>query len=459
MRRFPARSRDLGRERLERVALAPRPAELYAPPVRSSVIGSSGKNVKKGWFTVSLGVVPVLLALALLDARGQTNPSSATNDLANRLAERNNRFGFGLLAKLHKEGKNLFISPLSIASALQMASGAATGPTLSEMLGAMQVQDIDLLAANRALIDISLARSEGTLALANSLWGNSEIVKLNEDFAAECRKSYSAEVRTLPFADPSTLVTINGWIKDRTAGKIPQLLDQIPQDAAGYLISAVHFKGSWHRAFDEARTQEADFRLTGGGTKKVKMMNATDEYPYVETEDYQGVGLSFGQKRHAVMWFVLPAKGKRLSDVLRLLDAERLKEISVAPRRRGSVSIPSFNLRYKAELNPSLRELGMVRAFDPRTADFSHFSSSGSGFFISRVLHEAVLEVNEAGAEAAAATAVEATPSSVALPRDRPFSFVADQPFFVAIVDKGAGADTGTGAVLFAGSVYDPASQ
>jgi serpin B len=75
------------------------------------------------------------------------------------------------------------------------------------------------------------------------------------------------------------------------------------------------------------------------------------------------------------------------------------------------------------------------------------------------VLHEAVLEVDEAGAEAAAATAVEATPTSVALPRDRPFSFVADQPFFVAIVDEGTGPDTGTGAVLFAGSVYDPESH
>jgi serine protease inhibitor len=415
--------------------------------------------VKKWWFTFSLGVASVLLALALLEAHAQADPSSAANELANRLAERNNRFGFALLAKLHKEGENLFISPLSIASALQMASGAATGPTLSEMLKTMQVQDMELLAANRALIDISLARSEGTLALANSLWGNSEIVKLNEEFAAECRRSYSAEVRTLPFADPSTLGTINGWVKDRTAGKIPQLLDKIQRDAAGYLLSAVHFKGPWHRAFDGARTQEADFTLAGGSSKKVKMMNATDEYPYVESDDYQGVGLSFGKKRQAVMWFIIPANGRRLSDVLRVLDAERLKEISAAPRRRGSVSIPRFKLRYKSELTASLRELGMARAFDPHTADFSRFSSSGSGFFISRVLHEAVLEVDEAGAEAAAATAVEMMPTSVALPRDRPFRFVADQPFFVAIVDKGIGPDTGTGAILFAGSVYDPESQ
>ncbi|HME69173.1 MAG TPA: serpin family protein, partial [Myxococcota bacterium] len=416
-------------------------------------------SVKKGWLTLSFEAASVLLALALLDARAQTHPNSATNELANRLAERNNRFGFELMAKLHKDGENLFISPFSIASALQMTSGSAAGQTLAEMLRTMHVEDLELLAANRALIDLSLAHADGTLALANSLWGNSEIVKLNEDFAVECRKYYSAEVRTLPFEDPSTLVTINGWIKDRTAGKIPHLLDKIPGDAAGYLISAVHFKGAWHRAFDGARTQETDFMLIGGSTKKVKMMNATDEYPYVETEEYQGVGLSFGQKQHVVMWFIIPAKGRRLSDVLSGLDAEKLKEISAAPRRRGSVSIPRFKLRYKSELTDSLRKMGMLQAFDAHTADFSHFSSSGGRFVISRVLHEALLEVNEAGAEAAAATAVEAMPTSVALPRDRPFRFVADQPFFVAIIDEGAGSDRGTGAVLFAGSVYDPASQ
>ena len=415
--------------------------------------------MKKWSIPFSLAAALVFGGVAPLDARAQANSDAATNELAHRLAERNNRFGFELMAKLHKDGENLFISPFSISSALQMASGAARGKTLAEMLRTMHVESLELLPANRALIDISLTRADAMLTLANSLWGNSEIVKLNQDFAAECRNFYSAEVRTLPFADPSTLASINGWIKDRTAGKIPQLLDRIPTDAAGYLISAVHFKGSWHRAFDELRTQEADFTLIGGSTQKVRMMNATDEYPYVETDDYRGVGLSFGPKQRSVMWFIIPAKEKRLSDVLGLLDAERLKQISAAPRRRGSVSIPRFKLRYRTELLGPLQKLGMVRAFDARSADFSHFSSSGSGFFISRVLHEAVLEINEAGAEAAAATAVEAMPTAVALPRDTPFKFVADQPFFVAIVDRGTGSDVGTGAVLFAGSVYEPASQ
>jgi serpin B len=418
-----------------------------------------GQCVKKGPIQFSIAAALVLIMLAQADARGQANQNSAASELANRLAERNNRFGFELIGKLHKEGENLFVSPFSISSALQMASGAASGKTLAEMLNTMHVGDLELLAANRALIDISLAHTDSMLAVANSLWGNSEMVQVNEDFASECRKFYSAEVRALPFEDPRTLVTINGWIKEQTRGRIPELLDRIPRNAAGYLISAVHFKGSWHSAFDPAQTQEADFTLIGGRPKKVKMMNATDEYPYVENEDYQGVGLSFGQRKHAVMWFLLPAKGRRLSEVQGLLDAEKLREISAAPRRRGSVSIPRFTLRYKSELTDALRALGMVQAFDARSADFSRFSSSGSGFFISRVLHEAVLEVNEAGAEAAAATAVEARPTSVALPREAPFRFVADQPFFVAIVDRGAGPDAGTGAVLFAGSVYDPASQ
>jgi len=413
--------------------------------------------VKKRWLPFYLGAATALGALGVRDLHAESNPNASTQALASRLAERNNRFGLELMAKLHREGENLFLSPLSISSALQMTSGAASGETRADMLHSMQVEEIELPAANRALIDLSLARTDSTLALANSLWGNSALVKLNEDFATECRKYYSAEVRALPFQDPSTLLTINGWIKNRTAGKIPQLLDRIPWDATGYLLSAVHFKGSWHRAFDKTQTQEADFRLGVGPSKKVEMMNGTGEYPYMETNDFRAVGLSFGQKRDAVMWFIVPAEGRRLSQVLPQLDAGKLKEISGAPRRRGSVSIPRFKLRSKSELTQSLRELGMARAFDAQRAQFSHFSSNGDRFFLSRVLHEAVLEVNEAGAEAAAATAVELTPTSVALPHEASFRFVADQPFFVAIIDQGSRPDSGTAAVLFAGSVYDPA--
>jgi serpin B len=416
-----------------------------------------GKRVEKSWFTVS--VASALLTLSLLDARAQTNAQASVDPLATQLAERNNRFGLELMAKLHKDGQNLFLSPFSIASALQMTSGAAAGETRSEMLKTLHVEDLALPEANRALIDLTLAHVGTALALANSLWGNSEIVTLNEDFAEECRRNYSAEVRTLPFADPRTLLTINRWISDRTAGKIPQLLDKIPRDAAGYLISAVHFKDAWYRAFEAARTHQADFTLGEGRSKKVQMMNGVGNYPYVETEEYQAVGLAFGPKRHAVMWFLIPARGRSLSDVLRMLDTERLKEITGAPRRRGSVSIPRFTLRYKAELTDSLREMGIVQAFDARTADFSRFSSVAARFVISRVLHEAVLEVKEEGAEAAAATAVEAVPTAVALPHEKAFEFVADQPFFAAIIDDGTSSAGGSGAILFAGSIYDPASQ
>jgi serpin B len=415
--------------------------------------------MEKGWLRFSVAAALGLLALVVLDARAETPTTSTPYPLAKALAERNNRFGLELMAKLHKDGANLFLSPFSIASALQMTSGAAAGQTLAELLRTMHVDDLELPEANRALIDLSLAHAEGALALANSLWGNAEIVQLNEGFAAECRKDYSAEVRALRFADPRTLLTINGWIKERTAGKITELLDRIPKDAAGYLISAVHFKDAWHKAFDRAQTQEADFMLLGGQRKKVKMMNATDDYPYVETGEYQGVGLGFGPRRHPVMWFIVPAPGKRLSDVLGVLDAEKLKEIAAAPQRRGHVSIPRFTLRYKSELSDALQNLGIVQAFDARTADFSQFASNKGRFVLSRVLHEAVLEVDEKGAEAAAATAVEAVPTSVAVGHEEPFTFVANQPFFVAIIDAGTPTGEGSGALLFAGSIYDPESQ
>ena len=58
-----------------------------------------------------------LLVLSL-DAHAQTPATSTSDSLARELAGRNNRFGLELMAKLHKDGANLFLSPLSIASAL-----------------------------------------------------------------------------------------------------------------------------------------------------------------------------------------------------------------------------------------------------------------------------------------------------------------------------------------------------
>jgi serpin B len=77
--------------------------------------------------------------------------------------------------------------------------------------------------------------------------------------------------------------------------------------------------------------------------------------------------------------------------------------------------------------------------------DRADFSGIRDNVCISRVLHKAVIEVNEEGSEAAAATTVEMQLTSAA----EPLAFIADRPFLFVI------ADDDTGSILFMGKLYE----
>lgn len=388
----------------------------------------------------------VALWAAFANTRAQDKPAAPADPKA--LAGRNNQFGFDLMGKLHKEGENLFFSPLSISTALQMTAGGAKGETRDEMLTAMHVADLALPEHNKALQAACNSRKDFSLSVANSLWSDKARVTLNDEFVKECADCYGAEVRTLEFADKSSVKTINDWVAGKTNDKITNLLDRIPADAVSYLVNAVHFKGGWHKKFDKDETKKADFTLADGKKKKLNMMQMKETLPYNSSPDWQAVGLWFGEKKEAIMWFILPAKDKKLSDLVENMNAETFATMTTQRLQWGIVEVPRFKAEYKSEIKETLMALGMNKCFSG--ADFSRFGSSPKGpIVIGRVLHKAVLEVNEEGAEAAAATAVEMKLESASR-REGPFIFSADRPFAVAIVD------CGTGSVLFAGAIYDP---
>ncbi len=395
-------------------------------------------------------LAPLSAALLLIAACASTGaedtPAKGAGD-PKTLAARNNQFGFELMGKLHEEGKNLFISPLSISTALQMTAGGAQGETRDEMVKAMHVDDLKLAEHNKALLDALNSRKDFKLSVANSLWSDDERVTLMEDYVKECRGYFGADVRKLNFKDKSSVKTINDWIADKTNQKIKDMLDSIPPDAVSYLVNAVHFKGGWSHEFRKDSTKDGDFTLSDGKKKQLPMMSMWEDVPYNESADWQAVGLWFGEERQAIMWFILPAKGKKLSDLMAKFDAETFAKMTALNSRGGTIEIPRFKVRYKAGLVDALKALGMKKCF--HDADFSRFGISDMGrVFIGRVLHEAILEVNEQGAEAAAATIVEMKAESA--PADEPFKFRADRPFAVAIVDRASGS------VLFAGAIYDP---
>lgn len=361
------------------------------------------------------------------------------------LARANNRFGLKLLQEAHQPGKNACVSPTSVAQALHMTSVGAAGETQAELQRVLGIQGLEVGECNRLLL-AELARSKDvTLRTANSVWSSERSGALLPDFAKIVQRDFKAEARAVQFADPATLGVINGWVGEATEGMIPELIDEIPANAALYLINAVYFKGSWTSRFKTGRTHPAEFTLHDGSKHEVQLMSQTAEFPCYFGDDVSVVQLSYGKSGGASMWIAVPREASGLPKLVEQLNLQTLYDWSQKVRKQEvEVALPRFRMSCKLSLKSALKALGIELAFDSTRADFTPMAEAGKDLFVSRVLHETVVEVDEEGTKAAAATAVEMKLESLArgIRCDRPFAFVIQEH--------------GTGSILFAGAVYKP---
>lgn len=366
---------------------------------------------------------------------------------AKELSNANNQFGFDALQQIHKEGKNTFISPTSIGMCLQMVSRGAKGDTLKEMNDTMHVDKLNVGQANRELLDALSNRDDLKLNLANSVWVNPNVLTLNRDYADKVQKEFDAQIEARNFAESTTLEEINRWVSDRTNEKIPELLKELSPEAAAVLVNAIYFKGEWSMKFDKEKTKEVDFSAADGTKSKVQMMERKDEYRYAQLDDAQLIALDYGADRNMCMWVMLPGQDKSLDTLVSNLDDKSFKAATQrAWEREGTIRLPRFKMKFRRELRDDLTAMGMKLAFTG-DADFSGFEGDEPGkLFISKVIHESFIEVNEEGTEAAAATAAV---MERGMP-PKPFSMTCDRPFLIAIQDNVSGS------ILFLGTVYAP---
>jgi serpin B len=345
-------------------------------------------------------------------------------------------------------GENVFISPYSIHAALCMAWSGARGRTADAMAGTMHLAGpaSGVMEACLALKDgLSSADALVRLEIANSLWSRRGLA-LKAGFKGGVEKYFGGTARELDFRDPRSRSVINGWVKEKTSGKIDKIIEQIPPDAALYLINAVYFKGGWRTRFDPKLTREQDFFLPGGQAQKMPFMRQDGEYQHLRGEGFQAVRLPYGSGRFA-MYVFLPDNRDGLSGLLGSVNAGNWSNwLAGFAKTRGHLELPRFKADYFRDLVPALSKLGMGPAFGA-AADFSGMGPEG--LTIDQVLHKTVVEVNEEGTEAAAVTSVGVRVTSVR-PEPEPFRMVVDHPFLMAI------ADGETGAILFIGAMYQP---
>jgi serpin B len=330
-----------------------------------------------------------------------------------------------------------------------MVTNGASGRTRAALAGTLELEEMSLDEINQgsaALMEaLQSADPQVQLAIANALWA-AEDIAFKSAFIHHLQDAYDAQVAKVDFSDPATLALINNWVKEQTEGKIESILGQLDPSALLVLVNAIYFKGKWTTPFDEENTRDGPFTLLDGSRKTLPMMSQSGSYAFTRGRGFQAVRLPYGEKR-AAMYVFLPDRRSSLEKFQKRLTVENWNAWIIRfQRMEGSIVLPRFKVEYQKELSGTLAALGMGIAFGPG-ADFSTMCDVRS--YISEVIHKTFVEVNEEGTEAAAATAV-AVARSAMMPQER-FHMVVDRPFFCAI------RDDRTGALLFIGSIVEPA--
>jgi len=386
-----------------------------------------------------------------------TSPDVSTSEQA-LLAEGNSAFAFELYQALKGEEDNLFYSPYSISLALAMTYAGARGETAQQMAYTLQfLLEQERLHPAFNWLDAELAkRGEGAegkdgegfrLNIVNAIWGQKDYEFLS-DFLDVLAENYGAGLRILDFMTETekSRLTINDWVSKQTEGCIEDL---IPPGAIGeltrlVLTNAIYFNAAWKYPFDEDMTANSPFYFLDGGQVIVPMMKQTESFGYAEGEGYQAVELLYDGGELSMV-VLLPEAGK-FEACEEGLQAQQVNDIiSGLQLTEVALTMPQFEFDSEFSLKDTLAEMGMPIAFSSG-ADFSGMTGNPE-LFISDVVHKAFVAVDEAGTEAAAATAVIMDLTAVPEP---PVEVTIDCPFIFLI------RDIETGAILFVGRVMNP---
>jgi len=376
------------------------------------------------------------------------------------LVEGNSAFAFALYQALKGGEGNLFYSPYSISLALAMTYAGARGETAQQMADTLHFTlGQDRLHPAFNWLDAELAsRGEGAagkdekgfrLNIVNAIWGQKDYEFLI-NFLDILAENYGAGLRILDFmAEPEeSRVTINDWVSNQTEGRIEDLIPQGAIDELTRLVltNAIYFNAAWEYPFNATMTADGPFYLLDGGQVTVPMMKQTKLLGYAEGEGYQAVELPY-EDVPLSMVILLPASGSfeafeqglQAQQVSDIIDGRQFREVDL--------SMPKFEFDSEFSLKDILTGMGMPVAFSG-DADFSGMTGNRE-LSIGDVIHKAFVSADEAGTEAAAATAVTMPTSG---PPEPPAEVTIDRPFIFLI------RDIKTGAIIFVGRVLNPAA-
>ncbi len=394
------------------------------------------------------------LAQTSLGAEGEIQPVGP-------VVEGNTRFAVDLYQQVSKDEGNLFFSPYSISTALAMTYAGARGETEREMADVLHFStDQNALHSSLSMIQNELNEIEQQgqvkLSIANLLWCAREYPFL-DSFLESNRKFYDADFRVVDFATGAeqARLAINAWVEEKTKQKIKDLIKPGGVGSLTRLVlcNAIYFKGNWLSMFEESETKDEDFHVSTGKTITAPMMRQKWTFRYHDFGDLSAIDLPYEGERLSMMIF-LPNEIDGLGNLESILTFDNLNSWTgtLEAQRPAEVTVimPRFKTTRELGLGKTLGDMGMPGAFMPDVADFSGMTGK-KDLYIDAVIHKAFVDVNEEGTEAAAATGVTMTMTSVTQPPE--LIFRADHPFIFLI------RENHTGSILFMGRIMNPAEE
>jgi serpin B len=359
------------------------------------------------------------------------------------------RTGLRVFQAFAKAPGNVVISPYSIGTAMAMVLAGARGDnaaSMAKVLGQTLPRD-EVNAANAAVLASLNSASPASfqLRVANALMLTKPGSVVSESYIAVLREKCAAEM-----FQGADLATINGWVKEKTNGKIGSILDQLDAMTMLVLLDAIYFKARWQMTFDADATRDEPFHLADG-VAKVPTMHLRADFALATRPGYQAIRLPYEGGRVSMV-VVLPDPGN--TAIAQQLNDQEIQSLFAAPRtppRHVELALPRYHATFKSSLVGLFKSMGMHRAFDFKTADFSGMTGKTQAelpLAIGQIVHAAVIDVAEEGTEAAAATAATMVAKGILSPSAQIFRV--DRPFLFAIVDETIGA------VLFERRIADP---
>lgn len=357
------------------------------------------------------------------------------------------RFSSRFCNELEKD-KSIVSSPLSAEIVLALLTLGTTDLAHTELLTSLGISDDDAIRSSFSLVASKLRSVKGvTLNVANKVYIKEGEYDLRSELKEDAVKIFDADFEKVNFDDGvAAAQLINNWVESKTNNRIKDLLssDSLNADTRLVLINALYFKGTWKKQFNPNNTIDQPFHVNNSITVKVPRMYKEDNYKYGESQELQAQLLEMAyEDDEASMLIVLPNEVEGLNKILKKLadGYDLMAEVDKMFSTKVQVSVPKFKIETTIDLAKVLPKLGIKAIFDSKHSGLTRILNNDEMLYVSEAVQKAFIEVNEEGAEAAAATGMV---MMLRCARPPPPRFHADRPFLYMLVNS-------EGIMLFVG--------